>query len=84
MNMPERWIRLDTIKDRGFKGEFAFGLSYMVGVEEAAGPVERLYPNPTNGSLHLELRTAGAISVANLTGQLVHQESLEQGENRLD
>jgi hypothetical protein len=84
MNMPERWIRLDTIKDNGYRGEFAFGLAYIVGVEEAAGPVKRLYPNPSNGSLHVEMRTAGAISVANLTGQIVHHQWLEQGENRLD
>ena len=68
--MPERWIRLDTVKENGFKGEFAFGLAYLVGMEEAAGPVKRLYPNPSNGSLHVEMRTAGAISVANLTGQM--------------
>jgi hypothetical protein len=53
-------------------------------MEEAAGPVKRLYPNPSKGFLYVEMRTAGAISVANLTGQIVHHKWLEQGENRLD
>ena len=84
MNMPERWIRLDTVKENGFKGAFAFGLAYLIGVEEAAGPVKRLYPNPSSGLVHVEMRTAGAITVTNLTGQIVHRESLAQGKSRLD
>jgi hypothetical protein len=84
INMPERWIRLDTIKDRGYRGEFAFGLSYIIGVEEEAGPVKRMYPNPTTGLVQVEMRTAGTITVSNLAGQIVHHESLGQGNNRLN
>ena len=84
INMPERWIRLDTIKDRGYRGEFAFGLSYIIGVEEEAGPVKRMYPNPTTGLVQVEMRTAGTITVSNLAGQIVHHELLEQGNNRLN
>ncbi|CAI8168261.1 MAG: Uncharacterised protein [Cryomorphaceae bacterium] len=75
---------MDTVKENGFKGAFAFGLAYLIGVEEAAGPVKRLYPNPSNGLVHVEMRTAGAITVTNLTGQIVYRESLAQGKSRLD
>jgi hypothetical protein len=84
MNMPERWIRLDTVKENGFKGEFAFGLAYIVGMEEAAGPVKRLYPNPSNGLVNVEMRAAGGVVITNISGQVLYEDYLPEGAQRID
>jgi hypothetical protein len=84
MNMPERWIRLDTVKENGFKGEFAFGLAYIVGMEEAAGPVKRLYPNPSSGLVNVAMRAAGEVVITNISGQVLYEDYLPEGAQRID
>ena len=44
-DFPERWIPLDTAAN-GYEGSFAFGLSYIIGMEERPEDHWVLKPNP--------------------------------------
>ena len=44
-DFPERWIPLDTAAN-GYEGSFAFGLSYIIGMEERPEDHRVLKPNP--------------------------------------
>ena len=44
-DFPERWIPLDTTAN-GYEGSFAFGLSYIIGMEERPEDHWVLKPNP--------------------------------------
>lgn len=44
-DFPERWIPLDTAAN-GYEGSFAFGLSYIIGMEERPEDYWVLKPNP--------------------------------------
>ena len=44
-DFPERWIPLDTASN-GYEGSFAFGLSYIIGMEERPEDHWVLKPNP--------------------------------------
>ena len=55
-----------------------------MGLEEANGAVEKLFPNPSNGIVYVEMRRAGVVSVTSLTGQILYTDSFEQGKHSLD
>lgn len=45
-----------------------------------------LYPNPTNGllNIHLEEFVEGSLQIINVTGQVIHQETLQSNNHQLD
>ena len=46
--------------------------------------VIQIYPNPTNGELHIKTPVRDTVSIYNLTGQLVKTVSLQSGDNVTD
>ena len=82
--MPERWIYLDTLQGGGYKGAFAFGLSYLVDIDEEKGTIEKVYPNPTNGNLKITMKSTEELLIYNSLGQLVVEQRVFQGDNHLN
>ena len=57
-----------------------------VGIYEAIGLVASIYPNPTNGILHIEVGSAGTteLTVFDLSGKLLRAEQLNGSTHRAD
>ena len=82
-NMPERWIYLDTLQNGGYKGAFAFGLSYLVDIKEEKGAIENVYPNPTTGEIKITMKSADDLKIYDSLGQLMVEQRVYQGDNHL-
>ena len=74
---------MDTLQDGGYKGAFAFGLSYLVDIKEETGAIENVYPNPTSGNLKINMKSTEELLIYNSLGQLVVEQRVYQGDNHL-
>lgn len=75
-DFPERWIPLDTAAN-GYEGSFAFGLSYIVGMEELTEDQWVLKPNPARD----EFTVSGydgrdELMVMDALGRVIYKEML--------
>ena len=69
-DFPERWIPLDTTAN-GYEGSFAFGLSYIVGMDEPAATSWRVTPNPAQDFIEIKGGNQSAdVVVYNAAGEL--------------
>ena len=67
---PERWIALDTTAN-GFKGSFALGLSYIVGMDEQTATNWHVTPNPAQDFIEIKGGNQSAdVVVYNAAGEL--------------
>jgi len=67
---PERWIELDTTAN-GFKGSFAFGLSYIVGLDERTANNWSVSPNPAQDFIEINAGTQSTdLLVLSAAGEL--------------
>jgi hypothetical protein len=82
-DFPERWIPLDTTAN-GYEGSFAFGLSYIVGMEEQETVDVQISPNPSDGILHLRTRFPGTVILMNNQGQTLYSQRVDSGASILD
>ena len=83
-NMSERWIYLDTLLSGGYKGAFAFGLSYLVDIKEEKGAIQNIHPNPSKGFININMKSSEKLFLYNALGQLVLEQRVYQGVNHLN
>ena len=82
-DFPERWIPLDTTAN-GYEGSFAFGLSYIVGMEEQETVDVQISPNPSDGILNLRTRFPGTVILMNNQGQTLYSQLVDSGPSILE
>ena len=75
-DFPERWIPLDTTAN-GYEGSFAFGLSYIVGMEERTEDQWVLKPNPATDEFTVSgVHGSEELVVMDALGRIFYKERL--------